>query len=296
VPALAVCGLLAAAACQPLPRPFAHDTDRASTVIAPLSDSGGVVLRGIDGLPGAVAAALERAMIDALAERNIPAATEGGNVRSRYLTGTATLDGASASGGPLDLRVTWALADRMGRSIATETARMTLPRHVWTEPEHKALAPLADGPAAAIAALMQDPAPDETVEKGSSVPLYVWPVAGVTEERGFILRRAMEAALARHGLEVTDTLRDDGLVISGSVALGAEADGHRPIEVEWILLAQSGEELGSLDQRNSVPVAAVERGWAALAEIIADTAAPGVGALLDRLPPAGQGAAGPAGG
>jgi len=291
----AACALLALGACQPLPRPFAHDDGLPSAEVAPLADAGGVVVRGIEGVPPRVAAALTRAMIDAMAQRNIPAATGDGNARSRFLTATATTEGAEAeAGGPVRIDVSWALADRAGRALGTAPARMTVPRAAWAQPSHRALAPLAEEPARALAVLMQDPAPAEAPPSGTagaaarSVPLHVWPVAGADGDGAAVLRRAMEEALARRGFRVTEALLEDGLVIAGSVALGADSGGRRPIEVEWTVLDGSGRELGKLAQKNAVPAAALERGWGGLAGIIAESAAPGVGALLARLPGAGS--------
>jgi hypothetical protein len=276
------------AACQPVPRPFMPDEGiKGPKTLAPLEDGGGIVVLAVENVPPPVSEALRRAMIDALAEQNIPAAASGSNVLSRFLTGTAR---KPSTAGATTVEVTWELADRAGRKLGTGTARMSVPPEMWAAASHKALAPLADGAAPAIAALMQEPSETRALQP-REIPLHVWPVAGAGRDGALALRLAMEAALGRRGFSVTETLADNGLVIAGSVALGAVAEGKQPIAIEWTVLDGGGKELGKLDQKNAIPADALKNGWGPLAYVIAESAAGGVGALLTRLParPAGAG-------
>jgi len=279
------------AACQPLPRPFMPEEGiKGPKTLAPLVDGGGIVVLAVENVPPPVSEALRRAMIDALAQQNIPAAASGSNVLSRFLTGTARTAPGPSAAGPTRVEVTWELADRAGRKLGAGTARMSVPPEMWAAANRKALAPLADGAAPAIAALMQEP-PETRALQPREIPLHVWPVAGAGDDGALALRLAMEAALGRRGFSVTETLSENGLVIAGSVSLGAVAEGKRPIAIEWTVLDGGGKELGKLDQKNAIPAEALREGWGPLAYLIAESAAGGVGALLARLParPAGAG-------
>jgi hypothetical protein len=277
---------LLAAACQPVPQPFQPDRgSKGPKTLAPLVDGGGIVVRPVDGAPPAVSAALQRAMIEALAAQNITAATSGQNVESRFLTAAAKAD---PQGGRLAVAVTWSLADQTGKKLGDTASRMSVPRGVWARPDHKLLAPLARDAAPALAALMQEPAVDP-VREAKAIPLHVWPVAGAEEGNGALtLRRAMEAALQRRGYRITETLAENGLVVAGNVQLGEAADGRRPIAVEWAVMGPDGAQYGKLDQKNSIPVGALKDGWGGLAYAIAETAAGGIGTLLNRLPADGS--------
>jgi hypothetical protein len=286
---------LLAAACQPLPRPFMPEegTIRGPKTLAPLVDGGGIVVNRVANVPPAVSDAVQRAMIDALAVQNIPAAAGGANVLSRFLTGTAKAPPDAGSRPRIDVEIVWALTDRAGRKLGERTTRMSVPRATWLRPSRRTLAPLAAPAAPALAALLQEPV-EKAARKPNDVPLHVWPVAGVAGDGPAALRLAMEAALGRRGYRVTPDLAENGLVIAGSVSLGAEDKGQLPITVEWAVLDGGGASLGKLDQRNAVPAAALARGWGELAPLIAEAAAGGIGTLLNRLPP-GAGAR-PAGG
>lgn len=281
--------LLLPGGCGELPAPFAHTPGKTSSLVEPVADGGGIVVLDVTGPPDAVAAALQRAMVDALARHDIPAATDGGNRRSRFLHGSARI--APGPAGTVRLEMTWDLADTAGSPVGSQPVAREVPREAWERADPTLIKSLADEAAPAIAALVQEPAPAEAT-RNHRTPLHVWPVAGVEEQDAVALRRAMEAALRRRDYTVQAELGEKGLVIAGSVVLGKAADGLRRIEVVWTVLDGGGRELGQLAQDNTIPVG---NGAPALAEVandIAEAAAGGVIELLERLPPAATGAAG----
>lgn len=275
VPVILAGALLAA--CQGAPADGPHNP-----ALAPLPDAPGLTVLPVDGLPPVQAAAVARAMADALGARNIPAATEGANLKSRFVTATARIE--AAPGGALRVRVGWRLVARDGAEIGAHRAVATLPRARWNKPDRKVFRPLADGAARHFAALIQ--APDIAGAPAAAAPprprLHVWPVAGASEGGNRVLWREMRAALRRNGYVVSDRVERDTLVISGWVDLGAEQAGRRALTVSWAVLDWRGRELGTLAQSKTVPAADIESGWSGLAALIAEAAAGGVGELLRK--------------
>lgn len=279
--------LLAAAAlagCDTSPGPFAHAPGRPPAATAIVPDAGGVVIRPIAGPPENVADALQKAMVDALALQDIPAATSGGNRRSRYLQGLVSARPHGA--GNLRLQVAWALTDPAGRSAGSKTITKDVPLVAWQRADSATLKALAGVSATAVAAMIQGPAPAD-VGTAHHVPLHVYPVAGVPDVDAIALRRAMEKALRDRDYEVRPELGDNALVIAGNVALGKPDRGQVPIEISWAVLDSTGKELGRLAQNNTLSVGDGPPNLAAIAEDIAEAAAGGVVEVLDSLPPPG---------
>lgn len=267
--------LLAACQAAPPPGPW-------NPALAPLPDAPGLTVLPVDGLPPMQAAAVARAMADALGARNIPAATEGANLKSRFVTATARFE--AAPGGALRVRVGWRLVGRDGAEIGSHRAVATLPRARWNKPDRKVFRPLADGAARRFAALIQ--APDIAGAPTAAAPprprLHVWPVEGAPGGGNQVLRREMRAALRRNGHVVSDLVERDTLVISGWVDLGAVRSGRRALTVSWAVLDWRGRELGTLAQSKTVPVGDILSGWPRLAALIAEAAAGGVDELLRK--------------
>jgi len=272
---LALLACLLLAACQSAPVPH-------KTALAPLPDAPGVTVLPVEGLPPPQARAVALAMADALADRNIPAAIEGSNRKSRFVAATARVE--SAAGGAMRLHIGWRLIARDGAVLGWHRAAMTVPRALWTHPQSKPFRDVADGAATRFAALIQ--APDIASAPAAPPParpsLHVWPVEGAPKGGDGLLQHEMELALRRNGHQVTGTIEPATLVVSGTVELGPPEAGRRTLTVSWAVLDWRGRELGTLTQRNQVPANEVESGWRRFAALIAEAAAGGIGELLRK--------------
>ena len=269
------------AGCDPGPGPFAHPPGKAPTVIGMVPDAGGIIVRDIAGPPETVAGALRNAMIDALAQQDIPAATSGGNRRSRFLQGLVTASPRGTT--TVRLQIAWALTDTAGKAAGSKTVTQDVPRRAWEQADPATIKALAGTSAAAVAAMIQEPTPADAGAR-HRMPLYVYPVAGLPEIDAIALRRAMELALRERDYDVKAELADNALVIAGNVVLGKVEAGQQPIEISWAVLDSSGKELGRLAQNNTLKVGEGQPSLAALANDIADAAAGGVVEVMDNLP------------
>jgi len=250
--------------------------------LAPLPDAPGLTVMLVDGLPPPQAEAAALAMADALADRNIPAAIAGANLKSRFVAAVARVE--PAAGGARRVRAGWRLLARDGALLGTHRAAATVPAARWDRADRKAFRPLADGAAARFAALIQAPevpaAPPPAPAAGPR--LHVWPVAGAPGGGNDILGREMRAALRRHGHVLSETVEGDTLVVSGTVELGPVQSGARALSVTWAVLDWRGRVLGTLDQSKRVPAGEIETGWPAFAALIAESAAGGMAELLGK--------------
>ena len=95
--------------------------------------------------------------------------------------------------------------------------------------------------------------------------------------------RALQIALKRARLQLVEELVAGGLVILGSVEVGAAIANRQNVRIEWSVIAPDGSELGTVQQENTVPKGALDGAWGGLVVIIAENAAKGIVALLERL-------------
>ncbi|MBV8089503.1 MAG: hypothetical protein JO139_07980, partial [Alphaproteobacteria bacterium] len=79
--------LLALAACQPLPHPFAHDVPPPGSPMLTLRDSASVTIAPINGVPRATAEKLGPAVASALQKREIAASEKTASIGSYELVG-----------------------------------------------------------------------------------------------------------------------------------------------------------------------------------------------------------------
>lgn len=262
--------------------PFAHPPGKASPLVTPVPDVGGIVVHAIAGAPEPAARALRKAMVNALADQEIPAATSGGNRRSRFLQGfvSALPHGAET----VRLQIAWALTDPTGKAVGSKTVTRDVPVKAWNRADPATIKAIAGASAPVVAAMIQGPMPTE-VGRAQRPPLNVWPVVGVSQLDALALQRAMEHALRERDYDVRPQLADNGLVIAGNVVLGKVKDGQEPIQISWAVLDSTGKELGRLSQKNTLAVGSGPPSLLGLANDIAEAAADGVSDVVDNLPP-----------
>lgn len=269
--AVATVLLLALAACQPVPQPFAHD-GAPDTRLLGLPDSGGIVVLPIEDAPPVTSAALTAALANALQKANVPANTRGGNRASAWLHGRVVDDGRNA-------RVEWELATADGRSLGTVSRSIEgTPVADWAAGEPRLMAAIAGNAAPAIAALVQEQAPGEV-----RVPaVYVQPVEGALGDGSPRLRAAMRTALATRLVQTAEVPDNSTLVLAGRAEVGP-ATGTPPLRrlrLVWTVFDPYGIEVGKIEQQNEVAAAALETGWSAIAAEVARDASIGIARML----------------
>src|SRR5688572_30405834 len=104
--------LLAGAACQPLPQPFADESASAANPLLEPTDGGGITVRAPEGLAQPDSRAMAEAIAAALRDAEIPASTEGSNKLSRFLNTRVAAQPAAAD--RVRIALDWSLADAKG--------------------------------------------------------------------------------------------------------------------------------------------------------------------------------------
>ena len=171
----ALAAALAAAACQPLPHPFAADAPRPGSPILTLRDSASVTIAPVQGIPRATAEKLGAAMASALQQLEIPASDKAASIGSYELVGRIAATPASA--GKTTLVAVWDLHEPSGLSLGERTERLEAPMRDWEEGAQGAVTRLAAASAARLAAMLQDEAPAEA-EAGGQTRLLISGVDG----------------------------------------------------------------------------------------------------------------------
>lgn len=272
----------AVAACQPLPRPFSPAGGDRHGALLEQSDHGGIVVLAISGVSDPVAFAMAARMSKALRDLNVPAATGGGNRKSRFLQGWASEQPGDA--GRVSVEVVWDLFDANGAVIGSHTVRRETVPYRWVGGDRGLLDELATAAAPRIVALLQGP-PIADKATALHVPLHVAAVTGAPGDGKVTLRRAMRSALGRVGFRLAEAPAPGGLVIAGRVRLAPPHAGRQEVEINWSVQRPDGAELGKLVQRNTVPAGSLDGPWGGTANAIADSVVDGVRDLLSRLAP-----------
>lgn len=264
------------AACQPLPRPFAHDGEPQNSLLD-LAGGAGIVVRPIAGVPGGGDRALAGAMAAALRDANVPAATAGGNTASLTLKGDAS--SSPSPDGRVNVTVIWSLIDAKGMNVGAYEQAETVSATDWQAGSAALMSFIASKAAGQLALSINGP-PTAPSAAASPPKLVVWPVDGAPGDGSRSLSSAMTSALRRAGVEVRPVVSDQTFVLLGSVRMGAIANGLQPIAITWTIILADGTQIGDVEQENSVPAHSLETTWGAVALAVADNAAPAIATLL----------------
>lgn len=272
---------LLTAACQPLPQPFAHGEKAVNPGAAPTSEFGGITILSISGMTKAKSVALSQALADALVARDILAGPGSSNPRSKFIQGTASVQTA----GPkrTNVSIVWDLFAPDGTLLGTRTVVRTVSTKAWRDGDPATMKRLAANSGKPMATLVRQTIGDAS--SGGTIALHVGSMDGVSPNDSLSFRRAMSSALKRRNFTIMPKPTGAKLIIAGHLKLGPETSVPRPVEIVWSVFDQGGKELGKLTQRNTVTPGTLKSGWKALAGVITDNAAGGVGDLIHRLPP-----------
>ena len=265
-------------------RPFAPP-ERAANPLAEVRHGAGVTVLEIHGAPEPTARALRHALIDALLDRDVPAAPAPGNRRSLVVHGVA--NAAPAAEGRLDVETIWHVVDPDARPVGRHRTSVRPPAGAWRSGETEMVAALAAAAAEGIAALV--PGGDRAAPPGGR-GVFLRTLRMPLDLDGATLRRSLEGALPAAGLRLTRRRTETDLLLSVSVTLGPRVGGRRRLGLLWRLAGPDGREIGRLEQANPVETSALSAGWPALARTIADALAPELRSMLaaaEETPPDG---------
>lgn len=265
---------LPAAACQPLPHPFAGDVPPAA-LLSP-RDSAGIYVAPVAGASSPIAGDIAEAMAKALRDADIPASTRGRNKGSYELRGAAREQ--TLPDDRIEVSVDWELLAADGRSLghAPVAAEQSPDAGDTVAPAIAAKA------APAIRKLVQDEPPAAAAQPDPAVSLR--PVTGAPGDGGRSLTRAMEDALRRARVALAAPGGGaPSFVLTGTVTMSpADASKQQRVRIGWALLRGDGREIGQVSQENAVPAGSLDGAWGDIAYAVATAAAPGVVALIER--------------
>lgn len=275
--------LAVATACQPLPQPFQPGaSQKTSNPLLKLPDRSGIVVRPVTGMPGDSGAALAREMAAALINRNLPAFTENGSRSSMILTGQAIPRSRGATRS--EIRLIWKISNAAGLQAGEHVLDIAARKSAWAKGSPALLRDMAVKSAGKVAALIQGPAEIDRTANRTKRTLHVWKIDGAPETAGALLRAELESSLRRRALRVSSKMRDDSIIIVGTVSLKPGTKGRRALSLVWSVRSPGGNELGKLRQKNSVTPDSLENDWPAIARNIATGAAEGIGNVLNKVP------------
>ena len=265
--------------CQPVPKPFAaaHKGDFSAIQIGPRA---GILVLPITGTAEPDASGrLANAMAKALRLHEVTATTGKGHRRGHLLRGSTTMTSSGL------LRLNWRLHNAAGEEIMTTVQEEPVTPIAWQQPNSDLLARLARNGADAIDQRLRR----EERHQGRRISLAtvsLGPVDGVPGQGGRHLAAAMQAALAKAGVPLSEETVDDGFVLLGSMRVTPSDGGvqFREIQIVWHLIRADGREFGKISQANRIPAAQLKGNWRFLAQAIARAGAPGVLDLLRRDP------------
>jgi len=279
---------LAAAACQPLPHPFAADAPQPGSPILTLRDSASVTIAPVQGTPRATAEKLGAAMASALQQLEIPASDKAASIGSYELIGKIATTPASA--GKSALVAVWDLREPSGLSLGERTERLEAPMRDWEEGAQDAVTRLAAASAARLAAMLQDEAPAEA-ETGGQTRLLISGVEGAPGDGTDSLPRAITEILRRQDITiVTDPEAKADLVLRATVVVAKPNAGKQNVKIVWYVRRKDGGEIGTVGQENDVPAGLLDGPWGDVAYMVAASTQDGIVQLVARgaVPPNGK--------
>lgn len=286
-----VLGLLVAiAACQPLARPFQPEQKGLGTdQLSALGPRSGIVVAAPAGANVAVAALLPQDVATALIANEVPAtATADPHRRFALLSDIKTRSGPADA---LEIAVRWTLRNPQG-SILTEWDQfMSVNSADWREADPFVIETFAEAAANELAARIGSGELDSARDQRTGpVSLAVAPIYGAPGDGNESLVQALADTLRARGIEVGTTDQTVAFFVSGGVTISAVPGGEQ-VDIVWWLLRADGEEVGSIDQSNVLPVGALDGAWEDVAYAIAEGAVDGLLELLERPEAAAERAA-----
>lgn len=262
-----------------------------------------IAVAPVKGVPESLGRALAEGMAAALLKRSLPAVVESGDDdgRALYAIGGRPAQQASKLG---EVRaIVWEVREEHGRLVGRYVQPLP-PGSDVSAPEIRAklLAELADEPAATMVKGIEGDAPvpieSAAARTGSAPPptppgtgrsVVVTKVEGAPGKRGDLtLRQAIEYALRQAQLQVVPERTANSVVVAGNVEFAELQSGTQHVKVTWTVARPDGEQLGQVSQENNVPSRVLSLAWGEIASAVAENAAGGIAALIQRAGPAAR--------
>jgi hypothetical protein len=291
--AIALAGLLAAA-CQPLPHPFAADKPSAALIAVP--DNINIAVMPIEGEPHATAGKLATAISQEFLKHNIPASDQSPNKASYQLDGR--IEQRPDQPGKSLVIVYWRLRDPRGQIVAERTDKLAAPTQDWQSGSDEPVAQLAAAGADAMAVrLVGEPPKEEKQQKQQPVGrprVAVRKVSGAPGDGNTALATSLAAVLKHQDLELVDAAKGKpDLAVDCDVKLDPVKDGKQHVKIVWRVARPDGGEIGQVAQENDVPRGQLDGAWGDIAYTVAMAAESGIMQIVDRSAPS-RGAGGAA--
>ena len=253
---LAFC--LIVAGCGPLPRPFQSGAGAEDPLLA-MQDSAGIVVAPLVGAPPAVSGPLAEIMAAALRREDIPATTGSAIKQAYLLEGQANV--RQLRGGAV--LIVWSLSDPQGAVVESLTTEHRVLESAWRAGATEMLEALAAAAAPVIARTLQIKLP--AVAAGDRTTLGVVAVEGAPGNGNAALQAAFEAVLRNAGLPVAADPREARAQIFGAVKVTSPGTGKQKVTITWHLRDAKGNDIGVLNQSNTIESGRLDRQWGSLA-------------------------------
>jgi hypothetical protein len=261
---------------QPFAPPQSQSIKRQNAIPQPMDGAGIAVNPVIEGAPADISEKLSAAMAKALNDVNVPASTTSRNKSSYALDGELL---QPPSGGKVSLL--WVLTDRDGAVVGEHRQDDAVDPRAWKLALPSVMTALAARAAGPVAAFIQDKgSADATTALTNDVE--VRPVEGAPGDGKVSLTRAVKYYLLKSNVRVSERPNESASIVQGTVAVGPPRGGAQPVTIVWRVLQPDGSEIGRVDQTNNVPIGTLEGAWSDLAYQIAESAAPGIAAVLSK--------------
>jgi hypothetical protein len=279
-----------AAACQPLPHPFADDRPPAS--LLRVRDTAGISIAPIEGGPSAATRKLGAAVASALIKREIPASDRTTNLTSYLLYGR--LEAQRPRDGQAAVTVHWRLQDASGHPVGERTTHIEAPARAWDTGDDQIIASLAEASAAEIAPLLADymPAQAEAAAGGNGdgrTRIAIRPVNGAPGDGAKSLADAIATVLKRQDLTVLDDASAKAdVILDGEVTIAPVKPDKQHVKIVWHVRRADGAEIGTVGQENDVPKGMLDGPWGDLAYSVAIAGADGLMQVIARATPDGR--------
>jgi len=107
-------------------------------------------------------------------------------------------------------------------------------------------------------------------------------VTGAPGDGNRTLTAGMRRALGENQVVLVDAPDANSLTVIGSVEISAPAEGKQRIVIRWIVKGPGGDQLGDLEQANTIKAGALNGEWGGIAHVIALAASEGILELITR--------------